>query len=461
MMPKFRPPFPEPLKSRSSLLKRFIKGGKSWLDIQSERGYTMKMGHFRMPGLNAYMVNEPGLVRRILVEQAERFPKHKLTGRILKPLLGDSIFTSNAELWKRQRRLIDPAFEQARLKVVFPLMRAAIDDLLNRLDSREDGSVIDVDIEMTHVTADVIFRTVFSQPLEGEDANNVFDTFTKLQEASTRMMMLLSYQLPEWLSPWRSKWNRSCKDVRNLLEKYIRPRFDAHRRGEITSYQDILASLIEAQDPETGARFGFDELVDQIAIIFIAGHETSASALTWASYLIAMSPDIQDRLHDEVCTIINDREPEYSDIKKLRLTWNVFRETLRLYPPIGFIVREAMETQCMRDKNMPAGSVVLVSPWLIQRHRVYWKQPDIFDPDRYEKPETKESLRCAYLPFGLGPRVCMGAAFAMQEAVMVLASLARRYHLEPLPDHTPKPIGRVTIRSENGVRLRFNRRRME
>ena len=457
-MTGFRPPFPEPLKSKASLLTRFIKGGRSWLDIQYERGYKMKMGHIRMPGLNAYMVNEPGLVRRILVEQAERFPKHKFLDRMLKPLLGDSIFTSNGELWKRQRRMIDPAFEQARLKVVFPLMRDAVTSLLQRLDQLEDGADLDVDIQMTHVTADIIFRTVFSQSLEGEDANKVFNAFIKFQESSTRVTMLFSYRLPEWLTPWRAKWNRSGAEIRLLLEKFIRPRYEAHRRGEATHYQDILASLLDARDPETGVRFSFDELVDQVAIIFLAGHETSASALTWALYLVAMCPDIQERLHHEVCTIMADRDPEFSDIKKFRLTWNVFRETLRLYPPVGFFVREVMETTCMRDKTMPAGSVVLVSPWLIQRHRVHWAKPDIFDPDRYDRAETKDSMRCAYLPFGLGPRVCMGAAFAMQEAVMVLALLVRRYHFDPLSGHTPRPVGRVTIRSGNGVRLRISKR---
>jgi len=457
-MTGFRPPYPEPLKSRASLLARFIKGSRSWLEIQFERGYQMKMGHVRMPGINAYMVNEPHLVRRILVEQWERFPKHKLLHRMLKPLLGESIFTTNGELWKRQRRMIDPAFEQARLQVVFPLMRDAVEGLLRRLDNRENGAILDVDVEMTHVTADIIFRTVFSQPLEGEDACRVYNAFVRFQESAARVSMLLTCQLPEWLAPGRAKWNRSGREIRHLLEKFIRPRYEAYRRGEATPHQDILASLIAAEDPETGARFSIEELVDQVAIIFLAGHETSASALTWALYLVSMCPDIQDRLHQEACAVMADREPEFPDIKQLRLSWNVFRETLRLYPPVGYFVREVMETQCMRDKTMPKGSVVLVSPWLIQRHRVHWDTPDIFDPDRHDRPGTKESLRCAYLPFGLGPRVCMGAAFAMQEAVMVLASLVRRYRFEPLPDHTPKPDGRVTIRSENGVRLRIRRR---
>jgi cytochrome P450 len=457
-MEKFRPPYPVPLQSKASFLTRFFRGGKSWLDIQFERGYNMKMGHIRMPGVNAYIVNEPSLVRRILVEQWERFPKHHLLDRMLKPLLGDSIFTSNGELWKRQRRMIDPAFEQTRLQIVFPLMYAAIEGLLHRLDKHTDGDILDVDIEMTHVTADIIFRTVFSEPMEGEDAHRVFNEFIRFQQSAVRVTVVLSYQLPEWLTPWRTRWNRSGQRIRELLENFIRPRYEAAQRGEVLPQQDILAALLAAEDPETGARFSIQELVDQVAIIFLAGHETSASALTWALYLIASCPDIQERMHQEVRTLLEERVPEFPDIKKFRLAWNVFRETLRLYPPVGFFVREVMEQQCMRDKIMQKGSVVMVSPWLIQRHRTHWDTPDDFDPDRHDRPETRESLRCAYLPFGLGPRVCMGAAFAMQEAVMVLALLIRRYRFEALPDHVPKPVGRVTIRAENGVKLRISRR---
>ncbi|MFM9901219.1 MAG: cytochrome P450, partial [Polaromonas sp.] len=204
------------------------------------------------------------------------------------------------------------------------------------------------------------------------------------------------------------------------------------------------------------------ELVNQVAMLFLAGHETSASALTWALYMVAKSPDVQARMHAEVMALESTHNPDKpvdaSEMKSLALTWNVFRETLRLFPPVGFIARESTQTCPMRDKTVGQGASVVVSPWLIQRHRDLWDDPDAFNPDRYANDASRESLKNAYLPFGMGPRVCMGAAFALQEAVLILSSVARHYHLEAVPGHVPQPVGRLTIRSDNGVRLTLHRR---
>jgi len=201
-------------------------------------------------------------------------------------------------------------------------------------------------------------------------------------------------------------------------------------------------------------------LVDQVAMLFLAGHETSASALSWALYLVSHRPEIQERMHAEAMAIMGEREPDYSDIKSMELIWNVFRETLRLYPPVGFFAREASETQGMRDKTVEEGASVIIAPWLIHRHRELWERPDEFDPDRYGSASARESLKCAYLPFSLGPRVCMGATFALQEAGLILATLVKHYRFEAPPGYTPEPVGRLTVRSENGVRVIVHKRKV-
>jgi cytochrome P450 len=159
-----------------------------------------------------------------------------------------------------------------------------------------------------------------------------------------------------------------------------------------------------------------------------------------------------------VAALDADKPPSASDMKGLELTWNVFRETLRLFPPVGFIARESMQTCPMRDKTVKKGASVMISPWLIHRHKNLWQQPDAFNPDRYTDDQSRESLRQAYLPFGMGPRVCIGAAFALQEAVLILSSICRHYRLQSVPGHVPQPVGRLTIRSANGVRLTLHRR---
>jgi cytochrome P450 len=276
--------------------------------------------------------------------------------------------------------------------------------------------------------------------------------------------MLPSFFGLRWLKPWwlvrRSR--RAADEIRSLLVSLIRPRHEAAAAGGDGARDDILAALLRTVDPRTGAGFSFDELVDQVAMLFLAGHETSASAMSWALHLLANRPDVQDRLHAEAARHLDPGSDDVGAIKDLALARNVFRETLRLFPPVGFFARQCRRTQRMRDKDVRAGSSVIVSPWLIQRHREHWARPDEFDPDRYdredESPAARDSLRRAFLPFGMGPRVCIGASFALQESALVLGVLAREFRFEPVPGEVPEPIGRLTIRAENGIRLRVFQR---
>jgi len=455
-MPHFCPAYPTPRRHRASGLLMFLSARHSWLDALYERSYRMQMGEVRLPGLDLYMVNDPALVRRVMVEQAEDFPKSELLGQALAPLLGQSIFTTSGEQWRRQRAMMDPAFAQARLQVAFPVMAAATEAMLARLERLPEGTEHDIEVEMTHVTADIIFRTIFSVPMEGEDARRVFDAFARYQALVPRLVLPSIFGL-RWLvwpwDAWRSR--RAAREIRGLLETLIRPRFEARRAGGAHPHTDILAAFLDARDAQ-GIAFDFDELVDQVAMLFLAGHETSASALTWASHLLARTPDIQQRVHDEVRTRLGGRPPACSDMKDLPLTRNVFRETLRLFPPVGFMARQARRGCPMRGKQVEAGATVVVSPWLIHRQRDGWSNPDAFDPDRHARDD--DAPRAGYLPFGMGPRVCLGAAFALQEATLILAQLVRHWRLEPAEAPEPRPVGRLTIRSAQGVRLRLHRR---
>lgn len=456
----FCPAYPRPRRSKASGLLMFFSARRSWLDALYERSYAMHMGEIHLPGLDLYMVNEPGLVRQVMQEQAADFPKSPLLGQALQPLLGESIFTTNGAQWQRQRQMMDPAFEQARLAVSLPVMQAATRDMMDRLAALPDGQEHDLEVEMTHVTADIIFRTLFSVPMEGEDARRIFSAFARFQALAPRLLLPSIYGV-RWLvwpwDVWRSR--RAAREIRGLLEKLIRPRWQAHRAGQAPAQHDILQSFMEARDVTSGQPFGFDELVDQVAMLFLAGHETSASALTWAAHLLANAPDIQARVQQEADRVLGQGAAlQAADLKSLPLTRNVFRETLRLFPPVGFIARQAASGCTMRNKSVTRGATVVVAPWLIQRHRQLWQEPDAFNPDRFESEAGRESLRQGYLPFGMGPRVCMGAAFALQEATLILASLMQRFSLTPVPGHVPQPVGRLTIRSANGVRLRLHRR---
>jgi len=449
---------PAPLKNKASLLMTFFKKRRSWLDGLYERSYAMKMGRVRMPGVDLHVINESALVHRVMVEEVSEFPKSELLGRLLEPLLGESIFTTNGAQWKKQREMLNPSFDMVRVSRVFGLMREAADDMLVRLSKHENGAVVEMDAEMTYVTADIIFRTILSSRLDERDARELIEAFVTFQEETARTAMRTMFRIPEflWMFTGEKRRIKAGNRIRDVLSSMIRPRYDAVQRGEPGGYSDILSSLLQAVDADTGERFSFEEILDQVAMLFLAGHETSASALTWSLYLLAISPEQQERAFEEVRSVCGDAPFEAAMMKQLPFVTNVFKEALRLYPPVGFFARESAHETTMREKTIPEGASVVVAPWLIHRHKEYWEKPHEFDPDRHSDPKliAKET----YLPFGMGPRICIGAGFAMQEAVLLLASLLRTYRFELQEGFVPDVVGRLTIRSANGMPIVLHRR---
>jgi cytochrome P450 len=454
----FIPPKPKPHAKKLNPLRRILQVRHSSISVLFERSYSMHLGDVWTPSRKVYFVNQPELVNRVLVKEPEKYPKSISMGSMLEFLMGTGVFVSNGELWRKQRRMLDPAFNQARIQDVFPLMRLATEAMADRFRAHADGAVLPIDEETTHVTADIIFRTIYSRPLTAEESRRIFRAFARFQELAYAQGVWQMAGVPNWLSPGRIFAARHARVIRRLLEDSIEERIREQASGRKIERKDILSSLLDARDPVSGEKFTRQDLVDQISVLFLAGHETSASVLAWALYLIAKRPDIQDRMHAEAVAAFGARAPEFSDMRRLRLARDVFRETLRLYPPVSFMIRDATEPTRMRDKEIKPGEMIFVSPWLIQRHELLWDRPDVFDPDRFSDPASKESQRSAYIPFSAGPRVCLGASFAMQEGMLILAYLTRHFRFEALESHTPKPIARLTLRSENGVRLRVFRR---
>lgn len=451
-------PMPVVLKTRPSPLTRIIKGRHSSLDVLFERSYSMKMGEFAGFRRRFYFLTQPDIVDRILKGDNDLYPKSDLMGTVLHQILGNGVFVSNGEVWKRQRQMMNPAFEFARISEVFPLMMQAAEAMKERLDKVADGREVSVDFEMTHVTADIIFRTIFSEPIPPEDASSIFDAFNHYQELAYIHGVWNMAGLPQALSIPRLRAIRHARNIRGPLARMVRKRFELLETNPETRPADILQSLIEARD-DNGTRFTEKELIDQIAVMFLAGHETSASALSWALYLIAQDRDVQDRMHAESERAFGQEgglQPRH--FKFLKLTRDVFRETLRLYPPVSFVPRDITIPETMRDKKLKKGSAIFISLWLLQRHREIWKNPDMFDPDRFSRDDEKDAIRSAYMPFSQGSRVCLGASFALQESAIILSMIARHYDITPVEGHVPKPVARLTLRSENGIRLRLRKR---
>lgn len=455
--PFHQPFFPQPLKNKASLFFTLFKKRRSWLDGLYERSYTMKMGRVKMPGLDLHVINQPELVHRVLVDDVKEFPKNQLLGHLLEPLLGESIFTTNGDQWKKQREMLNPSFEMARISHVFGLMHDAVKEMNQGLHSKGDVNHLDIDPEMTYVTADIIFRTILSARLDRDDAEKIIQAFATFQEETARTAMRKMFKVPEflWFLTGERKRLQAGNEIRDILANIIRPRYEVviAQKGD---KKDILSSLLQAVDSDSGERFTFEEILDQVAMLFLAGHETSASALTWAIYLISLYPDIQEKAHQEVINTLDGEEFDIFNLKQMPLVTNIFKETLRLYPPVGFFARENKNETTMRDKTIEAGSSVVVAPWLIHRHPDFWDNPNGFDPDRFNDPKSIQ--KDTYLPFGMGPRICIGASFAMQEAVLILATLLRDFKIELEPDFVPDVVGRLTVRSANGMHVVLTKR---
>ena len=422
------------------------------LSSQPDRLYRAWMAETRGPFYRSFLVNDPQQVKRVLVDEQPGFPKSTIISNTLASLLGRSVFVTNGPDWERQRRIIDPAFEGS-LKSSFPAMLAASDAAVERLAKLANGNVVEIEFLTSYLTADVIFRTLFSIPITSAIAEQVFDAFRIYQRAQPLWNLPDLLRWPLWIPRFRSAASRhSAAEIRTLLEQLVKTRAQEIKAG--TAPDDLATRIMTTIDPESGAAFTPAEMVDQVVIFFLAGHETSASALAWSLYLLADNPSAQDRIAAEVA---GDVPPEFEDIAKFRYTRDVFRETLRLYPPVPMMVREAAKDTEMRGRKVAKGSLIIVSPWHLQRHERLWQKPDEFDPDRWQRVENKTCQIDAYLPFSKGPRVCTGAGFAMVEGVLLLSMLIRYFHFETT-EETPIPVAHLTVRAKDGIKLRVSAR---
>ncbi|HEF3808840.1 TPA: cytochrome P450 [Campylobacter jejuni] len=449
------PFFPKPYKNKASTLLTFLLKRRSWLDGLYERSYKMQTGYVKMPNFDLYVINDTKEVKRMMVDEVREFPKSAFLHELLSPLLGESIFTTNGEVWKKQRELLRPSFEMTRINKVFNLMSEAVVDMMDRFSKYPNHAVIEVDEAMTFITADVIFRTIMSSKLDEEKGKKILNAFVTFQEQSVHTAMRRMFRFPKWLSYVLGDRKRAKAGdvIRQVLSDIIKPRYDMADNAE---FEDILGSLLLVVDADTNKRFSFEEILDQVAMLFLAGHETTASSLTWTLYLLSLYPKEQEKAYEEIIQVLQGGAIEISHLRQFKYLTNIFKESLRLYPPVGFFAREAKKDTQVRDKLIKKGSGVVIAPWLIHRHEEFWTNPHGFNPSRFEGEYKKD----AYLPFGVGERICIGQGFAMQEAILILANILKTYKLELEEGFVPDVVGRLTVRSANGMRIKFSKRKL-
>jgi cytochrome P450 len=394
-----------------------------------------------------YLVRHPDYVHQVYVEQAARFTKTRLFKQVLKPSVGNGLLTSDGEFWRRQRRLVQPAFHSRRIEGYGQVMA---DYARRAVDSWADGETREIHRDMMRLTMAVVSKTLFDADVSA-DADRIGEAITDSLEIANRQFNRL-FQWPGWV-PTRD--NRRGREALAVIDRTILG-FIRDRRASGQDRGDLLSMLLLAVDEEAadGGRMTDQQARDEAFTLFVAGHETTANLLSWAWYLLSQHPQAEAALHAELRAVLGSRLPTMQDLPNLPYTDMLVKETLRLYPPAWTTTREAQEEVTIGGYVLPRGSVIFLSQWVSHRDARFFPRPDDFLPERWAGGFEKLLPKGAYFPFALGPRICIGNQFALMEARLILAVIAQRWRLELAPGQEVVPQPVITLRPKNGLRMR-------
>ncbi|MDX1663615.1 MAG: cytochrome P450 [Candidatus Promineifilaceae bacterium] len=409
---------------------------------------------------HGYLFSHPEHVEHILLTNNRNYTKMPSPGNaVLKPLVGNGLLTSDGDFWLRQRRLAQPAFHRRRIAGFADTMIAATDAMLEEwMRAADAGRALDVSEEMMRLTLEIAGKTLFSRDLT-RDAETVGEAFT---EASRQIVDFTTtpfgiYLLKIPFVPSVRRMNRHIGLLDDVVHSLIDERRALRMHGEGAD-EDLLDMLIDARDEETGEGMSDKQVRDEVMTIMLAGHETTALALSWTFYLLSQHPEVRRRLEAEVDERLDSRTPTFADIPELPYTTMVIEESMRIYPPAYFISRWCNDADVVGGYDVPAGSVISISPFMTHRHPDYWPDAERFDPERFTPEQQAQRPRFAYIPFGGGPRQCIGNRFAMTEAILILAMVSQRFRLELVSGHPVEPEPLITLRPKYGVLMQLERR---
>ncbi len=401
---------------------------------------------YRVAHLRMYEVNHPAGVEHLLHDKHRNYSKDVPTFGTLRLFLGNGLFTSDGEFWRRQRRLAQPAFHRRRVATFGDLMTDATREMLDRWQPRaERGQPLEVAREFMRLTMEVVTRALFSTSVE-RDVDTIGRAIATLLKEVTFRFTFPFY--PPLRVP--TPRNRRFLAARAALDRIVY-RIIAERRRRPAEHDDLLAILMEARDEQTGEGMSDRQLRDEVITLFLAGHETTANALTWASYLLSTHVEPARRLRAEVDETLRGRAPTAADVPNLTYTRMVIDETLRLYPPAWVTSRRAIEDDTVCGYRIPADATVSISPYVTHRDPTLWENPEGFDPERFVPEGSAGRPHYAYFPFGGGPRQCIGKGFALMESTLVLALLAQRYELHLMPGRRVETEAVATLRPRYGM----------
>ena len=421
---------------------------RTFLDAADRYGDIV---HLKAGPYHGFLLSDPADIRHVLQDNARNYHKSPLYDR-LRDSLGNGLLTSEDSFWLRQRRLAQPAFHRQRLLAMADAMVACTEPMLARWDRiAASGGTIDLVSEMMALTQAIIVRTMFSTDL-GATAAIVDRTWPIINRriGETFWSTKLETTLP--LPANRRLW-RALRELESVVYRII-----ADRRRTGRDEPDLLSMFLSARDEDTGAGMTDQQLRDEVVTMLLAGHETTSLALSWLFYLLSKHPDVERRIGEEVDQVIGDQQPAFRHLERLTGTRRAIEEALRMYPPAWGFSRQALADDEIGGYRVAKGALVYVIPFVVHRRPKLWPDPQRFDPDRFAPEQEAARPRFAYIPFGGGPRGCIGNQFAMVEAQLIVAAIAQRYHIELVPDQDIRPEPLITLRPAPGIRALVRKR---
>ncbi len=449
----FVPPAPRPRQTPPSTLQMIRIVYRNPLELWGEPSYNERWISIST-GIGGPLViaNDPGLIRHVLVDNAKNYRMARVRQKILRPILRDGLLTAEGQVWKRSRKAMAPVFTPRAIDGFAPAMLASSEAFAARYEA---GGTVDVARDMTMLTYDILAETLFSGEIAGEPGSFAHQV-DRLFETMGRVDPLDLIGAPDWMPRITRLLGRSSLAFfRRIVADTM-----AMRRQRMTAEpdavpEDFLTLLLRAEGPEGLTR---EEIEDNIITFIGAGHETTARALGWTLYCLAEAPWERERIEAEIDGVRAAGLPPGEWLGAMPLTRAAFEEAMRLYPPAPSINREALAEDRYEDLTIVRGAQVLVMPWTVHRHRALWDRPDAFMPERFH-PENRDAIdRYQYLPFGAGPRICIGAGFAMQEAVIALGVLMSRFRFDTVAETKPWPVQKLTTQPQGGLPMKVTRR---
>ncbi len=439
----FVPPYPFRYEKMPPVWSLIGMAKRNFLSIWGVDDFQSRLRSKKIFTRELVICNRPDVVREAFQTNHEVLQRKSPQMRhALQPLLGDGLFISDTETWAKRRKVVAPIIHGSRVKGFAPIMIETIEEQRSDWASQGEGAEVDALADMAHLTAEIICRTIFGRQLGKDHAAEVVQGFSDYQRHIDQVDILSLFGLPEWLPRFRGRAiKKPVERIMTVLDKIIANYEAQKEKGEAS----VIGGLLEARD-ESGEPLSREAIISEAAVIFMAGHETTANTLAWAWFLLSQCDKSRAKLQAELDTVLAGRSPTFQDVPNLPYTKAVIEETLRLYPPVPILAREAMADTSIGGKSVPKGSLVMVVPWLMHRNPVLWSKPDVFDPGRFLNPKSKKPNKYGYVPFSIGPRICAGLQFGMTEAILSLAILAQDFELKLKDGTDVQPVARLTLR---------------